>query len=147
VRSICIATLAGALIPGGLSAQDEDDIPEVRAEVAAGRARAIEAGQARTEQLRASDPMWGSPFHVWRYEGRSGERLVITVASSEFRPSITVALMYYEAGFLLEAGDPHAGNTESRFAFTIDYDGSYVIIVRAVDGNGTGAYTLRVEKR
>lgn len=118
--------------------------------VCAGAAAAqstVQAGQTVSGRLEASDSRMDddSYFDLWRYRGKRGERLTVTLRSGHFDAYLAFGRM--EAGRFvpLDADDDGAGGTDSRLEVTLPDEGEYAIRANTLFGGKTGAYTLQVE--
>lgn len=109
-------------------------------------ARTISAGQTQQGTLRRGDPMLSdsSYYHEYVYQGTPGDRLEITLASSDFDTYLRWGRV--EGGaFTQEAfDDDGAGGTNSRLQVTVGGTGLYAIHANAFVPGATGAYTLTI---
>ena len=110
----------------------------------------VESGRPVEGYLSESDPTLddGHPFHLYTYEGRRGERLVITLRSDEFDPYLVIGTPggRHGIGSALARDDDGGGGRNSRIEVTLPSDGEYVIRVNPML-NGTGRYVLDVRSR
>ncbi len=107
-------------------------------------ARMLRAGATVQGGLSAEDALLPNraPFQAWYYEGRAGERITVTMRSSDFdaylhlgRPGSTESL---------RSDDDGAGGTDSKIEFTLDRTGTYVIAASMLAAGSSGAYTLEL---
>lgn len=106
--------------------------------------RMLRVGTPVQGRLSDSDEMaWDqTPYHTWYYRGRAGERITITMHSSDFDTFLHLGLQ--GASSNLATDDDGAGGTDSKIEVTLDRDGTYVIIANALSKGSSGAYTLEV---
>lgn len=98
--------------------------------------------------LDASDPTLPDSSHYdqWTYDGRSGEKIKITMESADFDAFLLLAR---EAGGgieMLGQDDDGAGGTNAQISVEIPADGTYLVLANSYGKDGVGAYTLRVER-
>lgn len=107
---------------------------------------ALTAGQRRTGQLQRGDAVMedGSLFDIYTYQARAGERLTITMRSSDFDTHLTVARVEGGDAELIVRDDDSGGGTNSRAEFTVDRDGPIVIAANALSEGMTGSYTIEL---
>ncbi len=107
----------------------------------------LTAGQTITGQLDTSDTQASddSYFDVYFYEGRPGERLLITLTSSDFDTYLEWAREEASGFETVDSDDDGAGNTNSRLEVTVDRAGRYAILANSYAGGQTGRYTLSIE--
>lgn len=107
---------------------------------------ALTAGQRRTGQLQRGDPVMddGSLFDIYTYQARAGERLTLTMRSSDFDTFLTVGRMNGDEMELIVRDDDSGGGTNSRAEFTVDRDGPVFIAANALSEDMTGAYTIEL---
>jgi hypothetical protein len=112
-----------------------------------GRDGYVRAGRPVTRYLTASDPTLdgGEHFHLHTYTGRRGERVVITVRSTDFDSYLVLGTPGGRHGVqaALARDDDGGGGRDARIEHTFQYDGDYVIRVNPLL-SGTGRYTLEV---
>jgi hypothetical protein len=111
-------------------------------------ARTIAAGQTQRGTLRAGDPMLSdsSYYHEYHVQGTPGDRLEITLASSDFDTYLRWGRVA-GGNFAEEAyDDDGGGGTNSRLEVTLGGSGSYAVHANAFFPGTTGAYTLTVRE-
>ena len=104
--------------------------------------RTISMGQSVTGELLATDPVSHAkkaPYHVWTFEGRRGQRLVIDLRSSDFDAYLVVR---DDAGYLMGDDDDSGGDNNARLHLVLPRDGRYRIIATGFQENSRGHYTL-----
>lgn len=140
-------------LTGGRAVSDDgwDDPEPVRPRPRPGRGEGggwIEAGQVVEGWLSDSDPTLdnGTPFHLYTYQGRRGERLTVTLRSNEFDPYLVIGTAGGRHGIdeALARDDDGGGGRDSRIVLTLPSDGDYVIRVNPLVAS-TGSYVLEVE--
>jgi hypothetical protein len=109
--------------------------------------RTVHAGDVVAGQLLASDPQLflGSRYQDYRISGSAGERLLITLTSTDFDAMVEWG---EETGGVytdLASDDDGGGGSNSRLEVAFARTGTYVIRVTSWFGDVTGAYTLSVE--
>ncbi|HEX8360607.1 MAG TPA: hypothetical protein VF613_10880, partial [Longimicrobium sp.] len=114
----------------------------------AGQMAAISAGQTVNGQLQSSDMKLGDNSYAdeYRYEGRAGEQLVITLRSSAFDTYLVWGTGQGTAFRSAQTDDDGAGGTDSRLNVTVGSNGTYTIRANSLAASSTGAYTLTVER-
>jgi hypothetical protein len=107
----------------------------------------IAPGQSRQGSLGDGDALMprGTYYEVWRYSGRAGQRIRVTVSSDDFDTRLAWARMDGAEAMAIAADDDGGEGSNSELTTEVDADGEYAIIVGAVAPGQTGAYTLRVE--
>jgi len=109
----------------------------------------IEPNQEVTGTLDDEDPSGedGSFYDYWTYQGRAGEHLRITMTSEAFDAFVSIGTVDGNSYNELAANDDDPANgTNSLLEFTLPNDGVYVIRAKALSGESTGGYKLKVEK-
>lgn len=110
-------------------------------------ARTLRPGQSVSGRLTTADPRLGDDSHYqqYLYEGRAGEQLVVTLASSDFDAFLRWGRMdgarYEHLGF----DDDGAGGTDARLQVTLDRAGTYAFQANSYAPGQTGSYTLSVQ--
>lgn len=108
----------------------------------------LEPGRTIRGRLSDSDPKLdnGAAFHTYRYEGRRGERLTLTLRSVDFDAYLVVGTPGGRHGIqtALARDDDGGGGHDARLVHTFQGDGEYVVRVNSLMP-GTGRYTLEVE--
>ena len=149
VATVCICVGCAALLGGSLATVFNNptfqavlgtgftmfEAPD-RLPSGAGNQGAINPNQTRTAQL---DPL---EQHVWKYQGRSGEQITITVntESSTFNAFIGV---YNASGKLVSKSAAGRTGRTASLASTLPADGTYSILVGGLGGN-FGTYSIQV---
>jgi hypothetical protein len=132
-------------LDGGYSGRPR---PRPRPEREDGNGGWIEAGQVVEGWLSDDDPELdnGTPFHLYTYQGRRGERLVITLQSDEFDPYLVIGTPGGRHGIdeVLGRDDDGGGGRDSRLEVTLPRDGEYVIRVNPL-AESDGSYRLEVQ--
>jgi hypothetical protein len=102
-------------------------------------ARVLVPGTPITDELVATDPTLpdGSHYHVWTLQGNGGDRVTLTLASTEFDTYIGM----HAGGEVLAENDDSDG-TNSRLDVTLPAGGAYSVVVTSFLGGETGTYTL-----
>ena len=110
--------------------------------VVAGPAGEIRAGTPVNGSLAGGDSVLAqdsSYVDVWRYAGRAGERVTVSMASRQFDTFLMVGL----AGQSLGVNDDAPGKgTNSQVTVTLPVTGWYTVAANALRRGGKGAYTL-----
>jgi 3'-phosphoadenosine 5'-phosphosulfate sulfotransferase len=108
----------------------------------------ISAGQTVNGRLDSSDMKLGDNSYAdeYRYAGRPGEQVVITLRSSDFDTYLVWGTGRGTGFVSKQTDDDGAGGTDSRLSVTVGDDGSYTIRANSLAANSTGAYTLSVER-
>jgi hypothetical protein len=112
-----------------------------------GRGGPVQAGERVDSSLSTADPTLdgGERFHLYTYQGRRGERLTVTLRSTDFDSYLVVGTRggRHGVGTALARDDDGGGGRDARVDVTLPTDGEFVIRVNPL-GSGTGAYTLEV---
>lgn len=107
----------------------------------------VQAGERVDGYLSRTDPTLdnGAPFHIYRYSGRAGERLTISLYSDDFDAYLVLGTPGGRHGVnnALARDDDGGGGRNSRIDFTLPNDGEYVVRVNPLAA-GEGNYTLDV---
>lgn len=103
----------------------------------------IAAGETVRERLRRSDGQLqsGEFRDRYAYQGSAGERLTITMTSSQFDPYLFVR---GADGFAHDNDDDGTGALNSRLDITLPEDGEYLIVATSYAPGETGSYELTV---
>ena len=108
----------------------------------------IVAGDRVRGRLSTGDPTLdnGAAFHLYTYQGRRGERVTLTLRSTDFDAMLVLGLRggRHGVGTVLTRDDDGGGGRDSRIDFTLPNDGEYVVRVNPLMSS-TGTYTLDVE--
>jgi hypothetical protein len=109
--------------------------------------RNIAPNSAVSGELENSDPKMrdGTPYDLWNYVGRAGERIRITLISSDFDAFVSIGTVTNGVFTAIESADDGAGGTHSRLDITLPFAGEYVIRANSLSPRRpTGDYLLRV---
>jgi hypothetical protein len=108
-------------------------------------ANAIQVGQAVTGQLGPSSPTLAdnSPFAAWYLAGRAGERVTITMRSTDFDAYLHVGKL--GEGEFLATDDDSGGNSDAQLTFTFPGTGTFAIVANTFAAGASGAYRLEVQ--
>jgi hypothetical protein len=111
--------------------------------------RPIAVGQTASGMIGTADPETdgGQYFHQYTVNAQPGERLRITLRSSDFDAMVSWGRLTGSAFEDAVTDDDGAGGTDSQLDVTVARDGSYVIRVHALGARETGTYTLTVSRR
>ena len=107
----------------------------------------IQPGVTRRGSLGDGDALMPnrSYYELWRFTGRPGQRVRISVASDDFDTRLVWARMVGAEALGMSADDDGGEGTNSELTVEVDADGEYAVMVSAMSAGQTGAYTLRVE--
>ena len=111
------------------------------------RPRPIEPNTEVAGALNDEDPQGDddSYFDYYTYQGRAGERLVITMAAERFDTYLSIGTLDGTTYHELSSNDDGPDGTNSRLEFTLPSAGTFVIRAKALSGENAGAYTIKVE--
>ncbi len=131
--SVC---LAFAALPAAAAAAAQNPLPVV-------------LGTPVTGTLAATDSVLGdgSYYDLYAFDGRRGQRIAITLRSTDFDAYLTVLTGPPGQRTVVGSNDdaPGSGSTDSRFTMTVTEDGPVIIRANSLEGGETGRYTLLVE--
>lgn len=111
---------------------------------------------AGTQRIRVGQPVTGdlgtateamedaSPFQVWYFEGRAGQRITVNMRSADFDNFLHIGRV--GAKQMLGNDDDSGGGTNARLSVTLPEAGVYAIVANALRPNGRGSYTLEVRE-
>jgi hypothetical protein len=106
--------------------------------------RAVSVGRPVTDSLTANDPVRRSPrtpYHVWQFDGRRGQRLVVDLESGDFDSYL---LVRDPDGYTVGSDDDSGDELNARLRVILPRDGTYRVITTAVGDSARGRYTLTV---
>jgi hypothetical protein len=110
--------------------------------------RAIAPNTAVSSELGGSDPKMrdGTPYELWRYVGRAGETIRITLRSNDFDAFVSIGTVANGVFTAIESADDGAGGTHSRLDITLPSAGEYAIRANSLSPRRpTGDYILRLD--
>jgi hypothetical protein len=118
----------------------------VAAPLAGQAPRTVVVGRPVSDSLTARDPLRRSgrtPYHVWTFEGRRGQRLTVDLRSSDFDAYLIVR---DPDGFALGSDDDSGEDLDARLHLILAREGTYRIIATAATGGDStrGRYSLAV---
>lgn len=98
--------------------------------------------------LEASDPMLPDSSHYdqWTYDGRAGEKIKITLESTDFDAFLLLARDAGGRIEMLDQDDDGAGGTNAQISAELPADGTYLVLANSYGSAGAGSYSLRVER-
>jgi hypothetical protein len=104
----------------------------------------LTAGQTVNGRLSQTDLRLGddSYYDAYRFQGRAGERVTLTMRSSDFDTYLAIGRGSGDAFEEVESDDDGAGGTDSRLEITLPASGEYEVHANSLSRNVTGAYTL-----
>lgn len=114
----------------------------------------------QTQQVRWREPLAGvldesdalvadgTPWDAWTFSATAGQRITITLHSSEFDAYLAVGTMDGDTFRELSSNDDYAGGDgrDARIVMVAPDTGEYVIRVNTVAPGERGSYELRVER-
>lgn len=111
---------------------------------AAGQVGSVAPGQAVRGAISAGDPTLagGHGYHTYTFDGVAGQAVSVTLRSPDFDAYLVLARNSGAVTEELTADDDGAGGTDSRISYTLPVSGPYLLIVRGLEPEAIGAYTL-----
>lgn len=114
------------------------------------RPTAIRIGQDRSGELAARDPETedGAFYDAYSFRARTGDRVGIRLASTDFDPVVRVGRMNGNEFVELAQNDdgPGGGPLDSYLVFTAPGNETFIVRVTPLSETGTGAYTLSLSE-
>lgn len=106
----------------------------------------IRTGQSVSGTLAESDPAptERGRFKVYRFEAAAGRPYLITLSSADFDAYLRVARNTGGITDVLKEDDDGAGGSNARIRFKATEAGTYLIVAQALEGEGKGAFELRL---
>ncbi|HVH11416.1 MAG TPA: hypothetical protein VM759_00120, partial [Longimicrobium sp.] len=137
--------LAGGRASGGYGY--DPDPPPLRRRNGRGDGT-VRAGERIDERLSSADRRLdnGEPFHLYEYDGQAGERIRISLRSTDFDAYLVLGTPggRHGVGNVLVRNDDDGGDRDAYIEHTLPKDGVYVIRVNPF-ASGRGEYTLEVD--
>lgn len=131
---VCLALASALLIASAASAQDT--------QVLAGEP--VGGTLSRTDRTTES----GAYYDTYVYTGRAGERISISLTSTDFDPLLSVVHVSANGSTTEPIEDDDGGDgTDALLILPLDADGTYRITATSYDAAETGAYRLEVRQR
>ncbi|MEA5471729.1 pre-peptidase C-terminal domain-containing protein [Spirulina sp. 06S082] len=87
-------------------------------------------------------PEDGSLYDEYSFSGRAGQKIVISLESTDFDPFL--AFLNEKRDVLGQNDDASEGNQNSSLAITLPYDGLYYIFVNGYNNEDRGSYSLKI---
>ena len=110
-------------------------------------AQTIAVGQTVNGRLDASDPKLSDNSHydLYVYRGRPGERVLVTMRSSDFDTYMAWGRVAGDRFDAEERDDDSGGGTNSQLIATVGSSGTYAVQANSLRAGATGSYTLTVQ--
>ena len=100
----------------------------------------IEYGQSIEDEITSDDEQ-----HSYQFAGVNGDNVLIRINATGSAFTSPYAFLYGTDDALIMSTNTSATSRSSRFRYTLGVDGTYTIIVKAVDGHGVEPYGVSVE--
>lgn len=106
----------------------------------------IALNQVVSGQLESSDPTMADDTHydMWRFIGLAGQRIRITMRSSDFDSYMTIGSFASGSYDYIKGDDDSGGGNDSMIEFTLPAAGEYGIRANSM-GKSTGRYTITIQ--
>lgn len=142
--SLSLRTLEQACAAGGPCALPGDTTPRDPITAALASARPIALGESRESELTEADPLFtdGSYFHLWRYQGTAGERIVIDHSSTDFDAYLVLGIHSADSVRQINRNDDGPSGLDSQLAVELPETGTYVIVANTFRSDQRGSYRL-----
>ena len=108
----------------------------------------LAANSAVVGDLDSADPKLrdGTPYDLWKYVGRAGETIRVTLRSDDFDAFVSIGTVTNGVFTAIASADDGAGGTHSRLDFTLPFAGEFVIRANSLSPRTpTGDYVLRID--
>ncbi|MBA3579707.1 MAG: PPC domain-containing protein [Gemmatimonadaceae bacterium] len=108
----------------------------------------LAANSAVLGDLDSADPKMrdGTPYDLWKYVGRAGETIRVTLRSDDFDAFVSIGTVTNGVFTAIASADDGAGGTHSRLDLTLPFAGEFVIRANSLSPRTPfGDYVLRVE--
>ena len=132
-----LAALAASAGAPDLQAQGVQEFPEIR----------VDGSVEGNLGLDAPQLLNGGPFRVYRFQGQAGTRYVADLRSSDFDAYLVLAHPVGGITEVMEEDDDGGEGSDARLAFTLDVDGTYLLVARGWGSSGAGRFTLTLAER
>jgi hypothetical protein len=108
----------------------------------------LSVGATVQGRLQASDPsaFERGRFRTYAFDAVAGERYIITMRSGDFDAYLTAARSVGGVTDVLATNDDGGGGTDARLRFTPPSPGRYLVVAQSLTLEGTGSYTLQIER-
>lgn len=108
---------------------------------------AFPAGDTLGAELPLSAPQMPGRgrFQSYRFDGRAGERIVVTMNAEQFDPYLDLALVRGSSLSVIASDDDGGEGVNARLVATLPETGTYLLVASALSADsarGAGAYTL-----
>lgn len=109
--------------------------------------RPLERANTAVSSLGEGDRLLqdGSRFQLWRFAGRKGDRLSVTMASTEFEPYLAHGRRSGDSLLIDGQGGAGESGRDAQLYIEIEQDGEHVVLANAAEAGARGRYTLRLE--
>ncbi len=140
MRAACAA--GGPCAVGETSAGRDRLLPALAAAFAP-----FPAGDTVTAELPLSAPQMPGRgrFQSYRFAGRAGERIVVTMDAEQFDPYLDLALVRGSSLSVIGSDDDGGEGVNARLVATLPESGTYLLVASALSADsarGAGSYTL-----
>lgn len=123
------------------------EAPASSPESGAPGAAELRLGQTVTGRLDTADSTMpdGTHYDIWTYDGQAGERISVTMRSSQFDPYLILAMERGGELTALHQNDDGGGGTDARLTFELPETATYLIYANAISSTDLGDYMLALE--
>jgi hypothetical protein len=132
--------IATSFSPGATGSYD---IVVITGEGANEEGRVLRPGGTESGTLTRDDPTLddGSHYHVYTLQGQAGDRVTISLSSTDFDTYLGLR----RDGELLIDNDDAGATTNSQIEYTLPSGGAYEVVVTSFEGGETGAYQVSAQ--
>ena len=97
--------------------------------------------------VAATDPLANGrgAFRVYTFAGRRGQRLSLTMRSTDFDSYLSVGRTVMGITDVVKTDDDGGGNSDARVRFTVPQDGQWLVVAQSLTAEGAGTYTLTLD--
>jgi plastocyanin len=107
----------------------------------------LRLGQTVNGELAEGEPTANERgrVDVYRYEGRAGQRLLVTMSSGAFDSYLSIGRPVLGITDFFKSDDDGGDEMNARMRVTLPASGTYYIVAQAFAPDGMGAYTLSLD--